>query len=200
MSFPLTIFFHSNIVLDFIVVAMPMPYLWRLQMSLRKKIMIMLMFSGGLFVVVVSIMRLQFLISFAHSKNLTCMSPPTTHLLPHSPNPNNHAGDYREIGNWSIVEMDASVLCACLPGIRQLQKCLWPKLIASTTQRSNTRSTNTEPYNRSESSNGILEDQKKGAKVHNNFIPLDDIEDWESRDGDSRPPLTHGSTSTLVKN
>jgi hypothetical protein len=97
--------------------------------------------------------------------------------------------------------MDASVLCACLPGIRQLQKCLWPKLIATTTQRSNTRSANTEPYNRSESSNGILEDQKKGAKVHNNFIPLDDI-DWESRDGSShgetRPP--HGSTSTLVKN
>jgi hypothetical protein len=99
--------------------------------------------------------------------------------------------------------MDASVLCACLPGIRQLQKCLWPKLIASTTQRSNnSRSTNTEPYNRSESSNGILEDQKKGAaKVHNNFIPLDDI-DWESREesshGDVKYPQT--STASLVKN
>lgn len=80
MGFPLTIFLHSNIVLDFIVVAMPMPYLWRLQMSIRKKIMIMLMFSGGLFVVVVSIMRLQFLITFAHSKNLTCMAPRTLPL------------------------------------------------------------------------------------------------------------------------
>jgi hypothetical protein len=97
--------------------------------------------------------------------------------------------------------MDASVLCACLPGIRQLQKCLWPKLIATTTNRSNTRSTKSEPYSRSESSNGILEDQKMRAKVHNNFIPLDDI-DWESREdsshGDSKAP--HGSTSELVKN
>jgi hypothetical protein len=84
MGFPLTVFLHSNIVLDFIVVAMPMPYLWRLQMSTRKKVMIMLMFSGGLFVVVVSIMRLQFLISFAHSKNLTCMSPPES-FLPNVP-------------------------------------------------------------------------------------------------------------------
>jgi hypothetical protein len=83
MNLPLMIVLYSNIVLDFIVVAMPMPYLWRLQMSIRKKIMIMLMFSGGLFVVVVSIMRLQFLISFAHSTNLTCMSP-KSHPLPKS--------------------------------------------------------------------------------------------------------------------
>jgi hypothetical protein len=199
VGFVLTILLYSNIVLDVIVVAIPMPYLWRLQMSIRKKIMIMLMFSGGLFVVVVSIMRLQFLISFAHSMNLTCMAPTTPHRR--SPNTDNYAGDYREIGNWSIVEMDASVLCACLPGIRQLQKCLWPKLIATTTNRSNTRSTKSEPYSRSESSNGILEDQKVRAKVHNNFIPLDDI-DWESREdsshGDTKQP--HGSTSELVKN
>lgn len=89
--------------------------------------------------------------------------------------------------------MDASVLCACLPGIRQLQKCLWPRLIASTTQRSNTRSSNTDVYNRSESANGILDDQKGRAKVHSNFIPLDDM-DWHGETG-----LHHqGSTSTLV--
>jgi hypothetical protein len=74
-GFVLTVFLHSNIVLDIVVVAIPMPYLWRLQMSTRKKVMIMLMFSGGLFVVVVSILRLQFLITFAHSVNLTCMAP-----------------------------------------------------------------------------------------------------------------------------
>jgi len=186
-----------------------MPYLWRLQMGIRRKIMISLMFSGGLFVVVVSILRLQFLIAFAHSKNLTCMCKAIseTPLLQFSRTLTWHAGDYREIGNWSIVEMDASVLCACLPGIRQLQKCLWPKLIASTTKggSKNSRSTGTgtDVYNRSESSNGILEEQKGRAKVHNDFIPLDDM-DWDSKEenmhGDVHHRPMNASTSTLVKN
>lgn len=55
---------------------MPMPYLWRLQMKLKKKLMVMFMFSGGLFVVIVSCLRLRFLISFGEHENLTCMIEP----------------------------------------------------------------------------------------------------------------------------
>lgn len=49
-----------------------MPKLWGLQMKLKKKLMVMFMFSGGIFVIIVSCLRLRFLVSFGQHANLTC--------------------------------------------------------------------------------------------------------------------------------
>ena len=63
-----------NVALDFLVIGLPMPQLWKMDMNWRKKGLVMLMFGVGFFVTIVSILRLQYLIQFGHSTNVTCTS------------------------------------------------------------------------------------------------------------------------------
>lgn len=61
-----------NVILDIIVLSLPMPMLWKMQLNKRKKFLVMMMFSIGFFVTIVSILRLQVLIEFGDATNLTC--------------------------------------------------------------------------------------------------------------------------------
>ncbi|KZM23646.1 uncharacterized protein EKO05_0000115 [Ascochyta rabiei] len=100
-----------NIILDLVVIIIPMRELSKLAMSRWRKIGVMLMFLGGGFVTIVSILRLKYMIQFAHTDNVTW--------------------DYLPIGYWSAVEAHVGVIVACLPAIRQLQRSIceriWPK-------------------------------------------------------------------------
>ncbi|CAG5154354.1 uncharacterized protein ALTATR162_LOCUS3573 [Alternaria atra] len=100
-----------NIILDIIVIVIPMRELSKLAMSRRRKFGIMLMFLGGGFVTIVSILRLKYMIQFAQTTNVTW--------------------DYLPIGYWSAVEAHVGAIVACLPAIRQLQRSIreriWPK-------------------------------------------------------------------------
>ncbi|KAK4631131.1 Satratoxin biosynthesis SC1 cluster protein 4 [Fulvia fulva] len=111
-----------NIVLDIIVVALPMPMLWRMELNKRKKALVMLMFGVGIFVTIVSILRLQVLVKFGDSKNITY--------------------DYKSAGYWSIVELHTAVVCACMPGIRNLIRRAFPKLMGQSTAGSSKPSSN----------------------------------------------------------
>lgn len=71
-------------------------------MGTRKKVGIMLMFLGGGFVTVVSMLRLKYMIQFANSHNVTW--------------------DYTPIGYWSTLEVHVGIILACLPAIRSLQR------------------------------------------------------------------------------
>lgn len=71
-----------NIALDLLLLVLPLHNLWMLNMGLKKKLQIMVMFSLGIFVTIISIIRLHSLIKFANSKNVTCK-----HLLPFSHHP-----------------------------------------------------------------------------------------------------------------
>ncbi|KAF2634256.1 hypothetical protein P280DRAFT_485620 [Massarina eburnea CBS 473.64] len=95
-----------NIVLDIIVICMPLRELSKLAMSRRRKAGIMLMFLGGGFVTVVSILRLKWMIQFANSTNVTW--------------------DYTPIGYWSTIEVHIGIIFACLPAIRALQYRMFP--------------------------------------------------------------------------
>ncbi|KAK5130762.1 hypothetical protein LTR08_001707 [Meristemomyces frigidus] len=101
-----------NIIMDLIVVVMPMPLLWQMHMNTRKKLLIMLMFGMGIFVTVISVMRLQTLIRFDKTQNITW--------------------DYTAVGYFSTIEMHASVFCACMPGMRRLVIAIWPRLMGAT--------------------------------------------------------------------
>jgi hypothetical protein len=89
-----------NIVFDLIVLVLPLPMLWQLQLdySWRKKARIFLMFSVGLIVTIVSVIRLRALIKFANTQNVTW--------------------DYTETAVWSGVEAAVGVICACLPSLK----------------------------------------------------------------------------------
>ncbi|KAK8050773.1 hypothetical protein PG994_012503 [Apiospora phragmitis] len=63
-----------NIFVDLVVLVLPLKQLYALQTNLKKKILIMIMFSLGIFVTIVSAIRLRSLIMFANSQNITCKS------------------------------------------------------------------------------------------------------------------------------
>ncbi|KAK0661329.1 hypothetical protein DIS24_g2528 [Lasiodiplodia hormozganensis] len=98
----------ANIALDIVVITLPLPQVLKLVLSARKKFHVMCMFSVGLFVTVVSMLRLKWMIQFANSQNVTW--------------------DYVPIGYWSTIEVHAGILCACLPAVRALVYKCFPRL------------------------------------------------------------------------
>lgn len=97
-----------NIVLDAIVMVLPLKHLAGLNMNLRRKLMVMAMFSVGIIVIVISTLRLYTLAHFAKTKNITW--------------------DYFEAGYWSLLEIDVSIICGCMPAHRLLIARIWPML------------------------------------------------------------------------
>lgn len=55
-----------------LTLSLPLPQLWAMQLNKRKKFWLMLMFCVGFLVTIISILRLQVLIQFGDSFNLTC--------------------------------------------------------------------------------------------------------------------------------
>ncbi|KAK7185671.1 hypothetical protein DPSP01_007456 [Paraphaeosphaeria sporulosa] len=102
-----------NIFGDLIVICLPLHELSKLAMGRRKKAGIMLMFLGGGFVTIVSMLRLKYMIQFANSHNVTW--------------------DYTPIGYWSTLEVHVGIIIACLPAVRSLQLRIFP---SSRTQNS----------------------------------------------------------------
>ncbi|KAH8805187.1 hypothetical protein F5884DRAFT_442227 [Xylogone sp. PMI_703] len=101
-----------NIILDLFMFILPLPELYKLTMSPKKKLHIMLMFSVGLFVTVVSVLRLKFLVQFGNTTNLT--------------------QDYTDLGVWSTIEVPMGVICACMPAIQSLLRNRFPTLFSTT--------------------------------------------------------------------
>ncbi|KAK8087847.1 hypothetical protein PG997_002808 [Apiospora hydei] len=101
-----------NIAVDLVVLVLPLKQLYQLQTNLKKKIMIMIMFSLGIFVTIVSAIRLRSLIMFANSQNITW--------------------DYNEAAYWSTIEMHVGIVCACLPALRALFVAMGAKVLGTT--------------------------------------------------------------------
>ncbi|KAI1417018.1 hypothetical protein F5Y13DRAFT_103297 [Hypoxylon sp. FL1857] len=101
-----------NIALDMSVIALPLPELFRLSLSLRKRLQIIAMFAVGFFITIVSIVRLNSLIRFGTTQNLT--------------------QDYVETGYWSTIEVPVGIICACMPAVRSLFSIALPKIFGTT--------------------------------------------------------------------
>ncbi|KAF7902471.1 hypothetical protein EAF00_002374 [Botryotinia globosa] len=140
-----------NIVLDIIVIGLPLNKLSKLVMSPTKKITIMFMFSLGLFVTAISIIRLHALIEFANTTNITW--------------------DYSPAAYWSTLEMHVGIFCGCLPALRPLLNMIMPKL--QTTAAVSTQRTAGTTGKRSFMSSKAS--APKGPEK-NDFIPLDDVD------------------------
>ncbi|KAB5522976.1 CFEM domain-containing protein [Coniochaeta sp. 2T2.1] len=106
-----------NIVLDLAVIILPLPELFRLSMSLRKKVQIIMMFAVGFFVTFVSIIRLRSLVEFGNTQNVT--------------------QDYVEVGYWSTIEVPVGIICACMPAVRSLFSLVFPKVFSTSRKGSN---------------------------------------------------------------
>ncbi|CAN8099360.1 unnamed protein product [Discula destructiva] len=89
-----------NIILDVAIFLMPISKLMKLEIDWKAKIGVVLTFMLGLFVTICSIIRLTYLKGWASSTNQTY--------------------DYANLAPWSLVELNAGVICACLPGLASL--------------------------------------------------------------------------------
>ncbi|KAM3088538.1 hypothetical protein ACMFMG_000175 [Clarireedia jacksonii] len=148
-----------NIILDIVVIALPLGKLSKLVMTFERKLTTMCMFSLGLFVTAVSIVRLSSLIEFASSENITW--------------------DYVPAAYFSTLELHVGILCGCLPALKPLIKTFLPKIASSMDRstKSNVTSKSTATVPRSYLVGGV----KGGNKDMGDFIPLKGIESPDSK-------------------
>ncbi|EPS29322.1 hypothetical protein POX_f08366 [Penicillium oxalicum] len=140
-----------NMVLDIMVMLLPLRQLYKLKLSWKKKAYVMCMFGLGIFVTLVSVLRLNSLIHFASTQNLTW--------------------DYVAVGYWSTIECDVGVICACLPAIRSLLRHAAPGVFGDTEQN---KSYGTGSHGRGNSRlDGSISVLPKGDKGP--FYPLNDF-------------------------
>lgn len=100
-----------SIVLDFWSLGIPLWQLWGLKMHWKKKIGVAMMFCVGTFITVVSILRLQALVHFAASSNVSW--------------------EFYDVSVWSTIEVGVGIMCTCLPTLRLLFVKLFPILSGS---------------------------------------------------------------------
>ena len=60
------------VALDLVILVLPLKQLYGLELSLQKRISIMLMFAVGWFACIIAIIRLKYLVQFRHTENPTC--------------------------------------------------------------------------------------------------------------------------------
>ncbi|KAI1426214.1 50S ribosomal protein L36e [Xylaria sp. FL1777] len=101
----------TSIAQDLWIIALPIPSLLKLQLGRRKKIHLILMFSVGLAITIVSVVRLTTLVQFATTTNPTYDSVTTAY--------------------WSVLEAYVSIICCCLPSVRSLLRTLAPTCFGS---------------------------------------------------------------------
>ncbi|PLB54710.1 hypothetical protein P170DRAFT_346861 [Aspergillus steynii IBT 23096] len=88
-----------NILLDVTVLALPQPMVWRLHQTRQRRILLSLVFSLGGFVCIASTIRLVYMATVdVNDLTYTFVTP----------------------GIWTMIEMNISIICACLPVIPNL--------------------------------------------------------------------------------
>ncbi|KAL8761651.1 MAG: hypothetical protein Q9184_002235 [Pyrenodesmia sp. 2 TL-2023] len=104
-------------VTDFVLLALPIPVVWRLRTGRSQKVLLTAIFTVGLVVCIVSIVRLVVL-SEVDESDITCKWPtrtrrslPTNRVFP---------GNYVPAAIWSAAEASIAVVSACLPSLRPL--------------------------------------------------------------------------------
>ncbi|KAJ3555327.1 hypothetical protein NPX13_g10376 [Xylaria arbuscula] len=90
------------ILLDIWLIILPLLYISRLKLPLKKRIFVTSMFAVGIAVLAISIARLPYIDSFARSTNVTI--------------------DFVGLSKYSGLEMSVGIICASLPSLPALLK------------------------------------------------------------------------------
>lgn len=111
-------FWYANagfsVATDLLILLMPMPLVYQLQIPRVQKIALVLVFALGGFVVITSCLRMTTI-------DIAAKSPDTTF----------------DIGStmWTMIEMNVAIVCACLPMVRPLIVRVFPKLMPKSSSR-----------------------------------------------------------------
>ncbi|WDK17280.1 integral membrane protein [Colletotrichum graminicola] len=89
-----------SIIEDFVILAMPIPELRRLELTRKKKSAVILLFSLGSFTCITSMVRIRYLSIFVDPFDMTW--------------------ERVDLVNWSVAEISSALLCGSLPALRPL--------------------------------------------------------------------------------
>ncbi|KAK5655645.1 hypothetical protein OQA88_5576 [Cercophora sp. LCS_1] len=102
-----------NIATDLILIVVPAPLLWRLQIPRKQRIILMCLFGVGSFATATSIIRLHSL-----------------HMIAIAPEPEQSVKGV-SIAIWSCIEINTAIICASIPAIKPLVVKIFPTLLLS---------------------------------------------------------------------
>ncbi|KUJ17812.1 uncharacterized protein LY89DRAFT_747710 [Mollisia scopiformis] len=107
----------SSIAQDFMIIALPIPVISKLNMETRRKVAVGFMFAVGGFGCIISIVRLQSLLVFGNSIDPTW--------------------DYVPVTIWTALELGSAMICSCMPALRTLFHRIFPRIrFSSSSSRS----------------------------------------------------------------
>ncbi|KAE8351420.1 major facilitator superfamily domain-containing protein [Aspergillus coremiiformis] len=126
----LTLYLSSspvNIITDLAILFLPNPILTQMHLPRKQKIILVITFSFGFFVAVVDVIRIAYIQNAATSRQVLLKA---IHLQ-------DPGGDdlnwYASLSfMWSVVEVNVSVMCACVPSLKPLVARIIPKMIRDT--------------------------------------------------------------------
>lgn len=102
-----------NIATDLVLIVVPAPLLWRLQIPRKQRVILMGLFGVGTFATATSIIRL-------HSLYTIAMAPEREQSVKGV-----------SIAIWSCIEINTGIVCASIPAIKPLVVKIFPKLLLS---------------------------------------------------------------------
>ncbi|RHZ62460.1 uncharacterized protein CDV56_107634 [Aspergillus thermomutatus] len=119
-----------NIITDIAILFLPMPILTEMHLPRRQKIILMITFGFGFFVTVVDVIRIVYLQRALTETKLTSQSTSI------------HSGSLISISSyaalsfmWSVVEVNMSVICSCVPVLKPLFARIMPRMIGVSGKR-----------------------------------------------------------------
>ncbi|KAI1385913.1 uncharacterized protein F4822DRAFT_357565 [Hypoxylon trugodes] len=109
---------HSaiNIATDLWILGLPIPLIFRLQLGLKKRIYLILMFSVGIIITVVSIVRFSGLVTYSTSTN-----PTYNNVM---------------VATYSVIECNLSIVCCCMPATLAFLRRYFPRIFGGSSNRS----------------------------------------------------------------
>ncbi|RAL16496.1 putative MFS monosaccharide transporter [Aspergillus homomorphus CBS 101889] len=139
----LTLYLSSspvNIITDLAILCLPNPILTRMRLPRKQKIIIVITFSFGFFVAVVDVIRIAYIQDAATSRQIALKE---IHL---QGTPGDDLSWYAAFSfMWSVIEVNVSIMCACVPSLKPLVARLLPKLIRDTDESYQTSSPGIRP-------------------------------------------------------
>jgi hypothetical protein len=97
-----------SVATDLLILLIPMPLIYQLQIQRIQKMALVLVFGLGGFVVITSCLRMTTI-------NIASTSPDSTYDIAST--------------MWTVIEMNVALVCACLPMVRPLIVKIFPRLM-----------------------------------------------------------------------
>ncbi|KAF2445758.1 hypothetical protein P171DRAFT_520501 [Karstenula rhodostoma CBS 690.94] len=107
----------TNIAIDLGILAVPIPQLLKLKLSLRRKFFLICIFSVGFLTMIVSCIRIQTIATYGNS--------------------NNPMYDSLEAALYSVLEQNVGIICICMPMFRRFFGHMFPRCFGSSQDDSN---------------------------------------------------------------